>query len=259
MTKNQKATSTKSPGLAQIILGFLLFTFLSNSTIAQEETVSLVQLADSSLGKAIKTYDIAMARNSFLFTGRVYNDKYRTVLGHQFFKDDYWDEGMVWFKGQQFDSVNLMYEIFNDELLVESFTTKGSMAPLKLHGPDVSAFTLFGHTFVRLLSDSAGIIREGFYDVLYDGDSVQLYARRKKEISKTNDVNTASENFIQKDRHFILKGGQYYPVKSKGSVFKALEDHKKELKKFVKTNLLSYSIDHERSMIEIARYYDSLK
>ena len=245
--------------MAKSLLGILLFIFLSQGSIAQPQTISQVQLADSSLAHAIKTYDIAIGRNSFLYTGRVYNNKYSSVQGHQFFMDDYWEEGLIWYKGQQFDSVNLMYEIFNDEVLVESFTSRGALAPIKLHTADVVSFKVFGHIFVRLQPDSSQSIKAGFYDVLFDGNTVQLYSRRSKEIVKSNDVNTVAESFIQKDKYYIFKDGQYYQVKKKGTVLKVLEDHKKELKKFVKANMLSFSIDRERSLIEVSRYYESLK
>jgi hypothetical protein len=259
MTKNQKTTTTKIPVMYVSLLGILLFTFHTQVSIAQAQTVSLVQLTDSSLAQAIKTYDISIRRNSFLYTGRVYNNKYSSIEGHPFFMDEYWEEGIICYKGQQFDSVNLMYEIFNDEVLVESFTSKGALAPIKLHAADVASFIVFGHTFVRLESDSSQSIRAGFYDVLFDGNTVQLYSRRSKEVVKSNDVNTVAESFIQKDRYYIFKDGQYYQVKKKGALFKVLEDHKKELKRFAKANMLSFSVDRERSLIEVARYYESLK
>lgn len=258
MTKNHKSTSTYHSVLVNHLFGIFLITLLSPCAMAQQDPLTSVQLTDSSLAKAIKIYDLAIGRNSFLYTGRVYNNKYSSVQGHQFFMDDYWEEGVIWYKGQQFDSINLMYEIFNDEVLVESFTTRGALAPLKLHAPDVSSFRLFGHTFVRLQPDSSQNIRVGYYDVLFDGNSVQLYAKRSKEMVKSNDVNTVAESFIQKDKYYLLKGDRYYQVKKKGSVLKVLEDQKRELKKFVKTNMLSFSIDRERTLIEVARFYESL-
>lgn len=259
MTKNHKTAPKNALGLANIILGIFLFLFSLPSAQAQQGLLSKTQLADSSLVKAYKTYDLAIARNSFLFTGRNYNNKYKSIQGHQFFIEDYWEVGDICYKGQQFDSVYLLYEIFNDQVLVESFTTKGSMAPLKLHATDVSKFNLFGHTFVRLESDSTGGIVSGYYDVLFEGDSVTLYAKREKEIVKSNDISTVAETFIQKDKYFILKGGQYHQVKKKGSFLKVLGDRKKELKRFARTNMLTFSQNRERSLIAMTKYYDSLK
>jgi hypothetical protein len=259
MMKNHKTTTQNVLGLLKKILGIFLFLSSLPSAQAQQELLSKTQLADSSLAKAFKTYDLAIARNSFLFTGRNYNNKYKSIQGHQFFIEDYWEEGDICYKGQQFDSVYLLYEIFSDVVLVESFTMKGSMAPLKLHAPDVSRFNLFGHTFVRLESDSTGGIVSGFYDLLFDGDSVTLYAKREKEIVKSNDISTVAETFIQKDKYFIMKGGKYHQVRKKGSFFKVLGDRKKELKRFARTNMLTFSQNRERSLIAMTKYYDSLQ
>ncbi len=185
--------------------------------------------------------------------------KYGTIQNHPYFLDDYWEEGQIVYDGQAFDSVYMMYEIYSDLVLVESFSSKGALSVIKLHSPLISSFKLLGHTFIRLQTDSLQNIQEGFYDLLYDGEKLQLYSRRIKMIVKDDAVNSVAETFTQKDKFYLKKDGQYFQVKKKKSVLKVLHDRKKELKAFARSNQLFFSSDQERSIMALAEYYDNLK
>lgn len=239
----------------------LLSTFFSlyhNLLHAQNDLQAPANFTDSAYLNAVKAYDLAIARNSFLYTGRVYNTKYGSIKNHPYFLDDYWEEGKIVYQGQPFDSVYMMYEIYSDLVLIEGFTTKGALTIIKLHSPDVSAFSLHGHHFVRLNEDTLQNFREGFYDQLYDGQHVQLYCKRIKAIVKNNDVNTVAESFFQKDKYYIRKEGQYFQVKKKKSVLKVLHDHKKELRAFANNNRLYFADEQEQSILSMVQFYDSL-
>jgi hypothetical protein len=258
--KHQSITTTKHKCALPACL-LVLFFLLSQPFDARSQeagSLSREQKADSSLTTAIKTYDLSIGRNSFLFTGRVYFDKYNSVKEHQFFVDDYWELGEVDYAGQHFDSIYLMYEIYSDLLLVEHFNSQGSLSPIELHSESISSFSLFGHKFVRLEPDTLENVKEGFYDVLFDGEQTRLYAFRRKEIVKANEGNSVVETFVQKDKYYLHKDGHYYRVRKKRSLLKVLEDHKKELKRFIKSNALFFSQNSENALVEVVQYYDSL-
>ncbi len=257
--KNTTTVNHRHTFLKCMLCSLMLLVLAFNAQSQQIASLSREQKADSSFSKAVKIYDREIGRNSFLFTGKVYFDKYNAVKEHPFFIDDYWELGSLVFEGQPFDSVYLMYEIYGDLLLGEYFNSQGALAPIKLHSESISSFSLFGHKFVRLEPDTLENIKEGFYDVLFDGNQTKLYSFRRKEIVKANEINSVAETFVEKDKYYIHKDGHYYQVRKKHSVLKVLEDRKKELKKFMRSNMLYFNQNPEAILVEVVRYYDSLQ
>ena len=210
------------------------------------------------LSRAVRMYDEAIGRNSFLYTGKNYYNRHDQVRGHQFFNDDYWEFGSVIFENQRFDSIYLKYDVFDDLLLVEHFSSAGIMAAMQIHKPKVSGFELFGHRFFQIMDDSTAKIRPGFYDKLYDGNNVQLLCKWRKEIVKNMSAGSYMEEFLVKQRFYLVKGGEYFPVRNRSSLVKILEDQKKEIKRFIRQNKARYTNNNTQLYIEVASYYDTL-
>jgi len=249
---NKKSVHSKR--ILMLLLCFIGFT----DAMAQGDALSINQKVDSSLLEAIHMYDRTIGRNSFLYTGKVYVDQYSGVKGHQFFNEEYWEQSEIVYDGHHFDSVYLMYDIYNNEVLLEHFSSEGVLAPIKLYNPKISSFNIQGHTFVMLEQDSLNRIKEGFYDQLFLGDHIGVYVLRRKEIYKSTGTNIITENFIAKHKYYIKKNGIFYPVRSKGTIAKALLDRKKEIKRYLNANRLYYKEDPERTLMMAAKYYESL-
>jgi hypothetical protein len=236
----------------------LLSAYFTPELAAQTDPLTRSQKADSALVKAINMYDNEVGRNSFLYTGRVYHDKYGSIQGHQFFAEDYWEQSEIVYDGQYFDSVYLMYDIYNDLILLEHFNSNGLLSPIKLHNPKISSFTIQGYSFVKLEKDTISGKPNGFYNEIFLGDRIAFYVLRKKEISKSNDINSVQEIFTEKDKYYFKLGEVFYQIRKKGKILKVLADHKKEIKGFMKSNLLLYRQNPERVLTEVAQYYESL-
>jgi hypothetical protein len=123
----------------------------------------------------------------------------------------------------------------------------------------VQYFTLLNHTVRahRCRLGAAGRGAHGFYDQLYDGH-VQVLAKRVKLIHEQITSGRVQRSFYGRDRHFIRKGGQFYPVKRKGSILRVFDDRKKELQKFLREQKIRYKQDPEAAMVQLARQYDAL-
>lgn len=237
------------------LLGFLFFAPNLN---AQENPLSHNEIIDSAFVRAVNQYDKAIGRNAMLFTGQEYYSRQIGVKGDQFYTEDYWEVGTVEFRGQVYDSIYLKYDTYSDQLLVEHFSSSGTMASLQLYKPDVNGFYLFGHKFIQIKKDSLSNIKGGFYDELVIGSRAQLLAKRNKEIVADHSVNSYLKEYRVKDTYIIKKGEDYYAVRNKQAALKVFADNRKELKKFIKANNLFLLKEKERSFIEMVRFYNSI-
>jgi hypothetical protein len=257
--KNQKLKNADcSIMLLKYMMTISLSAIFTSELAAQSGTLARSQKADSALVEAINIYDREIGRNSFLYTGRVYNDKYGSIQGHQFFAEDYWEQCEIVYDGHYFDSVYLMYDIYNDLLLLEHFNSKGMLSPITLHNPKISSFVIQGYSFVMLEKDSISGKRKGFYNELFQGNRIALYALRRKEITKSNEINSVQEVFVEKDKFYLQLDEVFYPIRRKRNVLKVLDDKKKEIKSFMRNNLLYFRKNPERVLVEVAQFYESL-
>ena len=236
--------------LSGLNLGVTLF--------AQSVKNNQVNHVTGALAKAITLYDREMDINTMLYTGVSYYDPHTTIRGHQFFGDDYWEQGSIDYNGQHYDSIYLKYDVFKDQLLVENFNSSGFLSPIVLDRNKVYSFILKGHHFIKIEADTTSILRTGYYDLLYQGDELQFVVRRRKEIVDSNEISSVRQEFAVKDRFYIKKGEAYHRFRNKSSLLKVLKDHKKELKAFIKSNSMLSTMQPDVQFTEIIRYYDSI-
>jgi hypothetical protein len=240
-------------------LGILSITFLSLLKGYSQHTDSLFTCTEHALHQIIKLYDRTLKQNSFLYTGRIYTGEYNDLRGHQFFQEDYLNLGKITFQGESFDSVYLMYDIYNDLVLLESNNDYGVLSPIVLDNEKISNVELHGHFFINLKSGSDNGIKPGLYDQLFNGKHVAFYAGRKKKITKSREGNEIWESFIEDDTYFIKIDKEFHRIKKKKSVYKLLKDDGSIPKSFFRFNSIDPTTDFELSVIRILEYYESLK
>ena len=98
--------------------------------------------------------------------------------------------------------------------------------------------------------------KQGFYDELYIGESVQLIAKRKKiAFPSKGDLTMDFRNY---DVYFLKQEGTYNQVSSRRSIIKELWDYKKELRRYIRKNMLRPKKGYDKDIVSLLEYYDSL-
>ncbi len=244
--------------MTRLTVFLIALLFLSGSTpFAFSQSVPADSaLVQQSVAQAYARYRADMHTQSHLYNGSEYVDYDNYIDGHQYFESDEWEDGNVHYDGTLYRGVPLLYDVRFDQLITENLA-----GPLRIRlvSEKVRYFNLLGHTFVRIVADSTqqGGVRTGFYDQLYEGN-VQVLARRAKLIHEQIASGRVERNFYGRDRYFIRKAGQFYPVKRKGSVLGVFDDRKKELQRFLREQKIRYKRDPESAMVQLARQYDAL-
>jgi len=165
--------------------------------------------------------------------------------------------GSVNSNGVQYNDLNLLYDLVKDKLIVKHYS---SVLKVEQVSEKVDGFTIQGHHFVKLLPDSTSesVISAGFYDQLYKGKSVSLFARRQKVTEEQIKDMQVVLRFNERNRYFIKKNGQYFPVSDRKSVIRVMGDKKKEMDDFLRRNKIKFKKQPEEAIVRMAAYYDSL-
>jgi len=226
---------------------------------AQQIDIQNDDIVETALNHAISLYDKKMLRNTSVYAGRSYYDPHAGVKGHQFFREDYWEQGRVNYNNNFYDSIFIKYDVYKDLLIIENFNSDGFLSPIVLYSPNVSSFDLMEYHFVRLEKDTISNLRKGFYNQMYRSKELQVLIKRKKEIVQTGAVHSIHGMFTNKDKYYIKKGEIYFQVRRKKSIIKVLTDHKKEVKNFIKNNNYYFKTAPDGQLVEVVKYYDSLQ
>lgn len=238
---------------------FGCFLIVLSSSVAHSQKATQ---ADSIPARAFASslYNRTFRNQSMLYNGNEYVAFDGPARGFRYFLSEYPEEGSITYEGETFKNIPLLYDVVSDEVVIEHYDQSGYGVDLKLHKERVTSFTLLGHYFVHLSADTmnGASYRSGFYDLLHDGQT-KLLARRRKESVDQIDQGILTIHFSETDRYLLRLNGVYYSVKNRHSLLKLLKDQRKELVHYIRKMHFDFTLQRERSLVEIVRYYDKLK
>jgi hypothetical protein len=227
--------------------GVLLGSYHVHAQTATSDTTLLA----STVRAARQRYS-ATAPASRLVNGVAYeNNRPAYVTGRPFFQSNAPQPGTLDYDGQHFVGVQLLYEQVLDQVLLYG---PAQAAPVQLIRQKVRAFELAGHQFVRLPADSAGVLAEGFYDLVVDGPA-QLLVKRAKKLEATTGGYGLKGEYEEVTRYFVQRHAHFYEINSPKQALAVLADKKAEMQAYARSNRFD---SKEASLTALVRQYNTL-
>lgn len=211
-------------------------------------------LYSNAAGRAVDFFNTAIADESEIYNGAVYEFTPRATKGSVYLDDkNFCTPSLIRYNGTAYKNIPLMYDVFHDEMVVYS----PSAVYFILHQEKLTDVYLTVHHFIYVDAANGADIKSGYYDELYDGKTTVLVKLIKVPHSS---VTQTSVEVIYSDESeiYLKKGGKFMQVDSKGSVLGVLKDRKKELSQFLSSNKIKFNRDKEGSVARLARYYDQI-
>ncbi len=165
-------------------------------------------------------------------------------------------------KTRTYDNLILQYDTFLDEVIYTdtSKMINSRFPQIALNKDVIEGFNLYfkGDTLkFRNLSGeecSGKNIREGFYEVAYEGKSRYLIRHESSFYEKEGLV-----NYEYSPVNFISTGIEYYPVKNKKSLLRLMGDKSKEVKRYLHSSGIRMNKASRDQIVTVLKFYDSLK
>ena len=237
------------------VLLFLLVCVPSGSALTQNHMdTAFIATAKQN---AITLHEKELRTQSGLYNGSKYvAPDYDRDL-HPYFSSEDWITGTVYYDGEYFTDVSLMYDLYNAALIAEHFP---SGHPIQLIEEKVRSFNIDGHHFEKIENEVVGnsLPATDFYDVLHPGKT-RLVARRQKLRRQEIEDLSVETFFDEKTRYFVFKNDVFFPVKNRAALLKILSDKKRGLKKFLKDNKALRLQSKEELLRRLAEHYDSIE
>ncbi|MFZ5972886.1 MAG: hypothetical protein ACOYXA_14970 [Bacteroidota bacterium] len=231
--------------MKRIAFGLFMLTGMLRPAWAQPGEADTLFL-QAALSRTESDYQNTFARQSRLFNGSEYHEYYGRDDEHPYFRED-WAEGSVYYDGNLYHQVNLLFDMSSGQLITEN----GYHNAIQLVDEKVSWFRIGNHTFRALRNEK---IPKGFYLVAYDS-TTKVYMLQTKALQQRNTYSGIEVRFEEKTSIYLLKDGNFWPVKSKKSVLNALADQRPYLKKAMKGRK-PFSANRLENICHMARLYD---
>jgi hypothetical protein len=224
---------------------------LGSYHVHAQSTASDTTLLASTVRAARQRY-AAAAPPTRLVNGIAYeNNRPAYVTGRPYFQSNDPQPGTLDYDGQHFAGVQLLYEQVLDQVLLYGPAQAG---PVQLIRQKVGSFELAGHHFVRLPADSAGVLAEGFYDLVIDGPA-QLLVKRAKKLEATTGGYGLKGEYEEVTRFFVRRHARFYEVTTLKQVLAVLADKKTEMQAYARGNRFD---SKEASLTSLVRQYNTL-
>ncbi len=204
----------------------------------------------------IGVYHQTMGDQSGLFNGIQYAQFPFSFAdnAHPFFKDDKPGTASVIYDNVLYENVQMQYDEVQDVVFMQDSSRR-----IQLLNQRVTAFTLFGNSFIRLVKDSANavLVNTGFYNLLYSG-STRLLKKEEKMIREDVSTGVIIRYIEVMSHYYIDRNNTWYSIKSKNGLLDIFKDRKKDLRQFIKKNKLNYRKDRDNMLVKVTAYYDQL-
>ena len=235
-------------------LFFLSFTLLRLSSDAFGQD----SVGDSEeQNNAISFYRNTVGENSSLYKGRLYVGLNYLIKGHQFLDTDEWQSGSLFYQGNLYKDVPMLYDIFRDELVI--LHTNGFLK-IQLLKSELDKFNVLNSTFVNIQDSSSlnTLPSPGIYGMIYEGD-IAVFVKRRKLIKETIQEMQVIREFEQTNQYYIYKDSNYHEVKRKGSVLRVLKEHKKEIRRRLREEGIKFRRNKELAIVKMVSFYEQAK
>ncbi|HWA33972.1 MAG TPA: hypothetical protein VG737_07580 [Cyclobacteriaceae bacterium] len=201
--------------------------------------------------------NIVGPENTGLLNGREYFIAFPGASSHPFFGSREVTNERLVFHSQLYVNVPLLYDIFTDEIILRHRDKRNQFTMIVLDKDRVESFTLYNHHFKRkeLKGAVEPHLAKGFFDVLFEGESISLVAKRRK----TSYANVGVRDYQEDSRFFLIKGDQWIELGGKKSYYALSPRYKTEIQDFIKRQKIKVGRKNEADLIQVAKHCDLLE
>ena len=233
----------------------LCFIVLFNSSGFSQAPAKDGSDGGDAIKQSVLLYDRFTGAQASIYNGGDYQPFIFEKDGIPFFESDTLAGGWVGYEGRMYEPMHIQYDLVRDQVLILNYDRK---AKIVLHNELVDSFQFLNHKFLKLNENSLQNLRTtGFYDLLYNGNTIKTFANRKKSIKEVISDNTLIRVFSKWDRFYIFKHDKYYLVTNKKDVFRLLNDRKSEIKAGMRRQRIKFRrTNFEEALLAASKIYD---
>ncbi len=194
--------------------------------------------------------------NLDLNNGTPHLNPYKTVGdNNMYYISDKFSKGDVRYDNQTYYDVNLKYDIFKDELILNPFGESENIA-IVLIQQKIESFTINDTKFVKIEKKENNLpeFSTGYYEEKKLATDFIFYIKYHKDIQKGINDNGVFYSFKENDSFFIDLKNKTYQIKSKNDIIRLFPEQKKQINAFYFMNTEIQKSDLNEFMKKLMKY-----
>ncbi|HLK28452.1 MAG TPA: hypothetical protein VKT28_07715 [Puia sp.] len=206
---------------------------------------------------AVRLYHKYLSTHTELYNGIEYVPyPYNIEEGQPFFYADSTGIGNIIYNDVLYEKIPFKFDLVQNAIFISDHFLA---PPVQLRNELIGRFNLFGHTFIRVVKDTAlkSPLNTGFYDLLYEG-KISVLKKETKDIQENLNSGTITRYVESATSYYLKKNGEYFSVNNKSSLLNVLKDKKKEMRQFMNQNKIKIKKDKDVELPKLAAHYDEL-
>ncbi len=212
--------------------------------------------AQDSLLLHAASYLGSVSNYAAIFSGNRQQPLTFPTTNHQYFKKQDYVTGRLSYAGIVYPGVSLRWDLYRDELVILS----PSNFNIVLKSENIDFAEIHGYRMFYLHPDTlVGCPSAGNYILLYSGD-YRLLEKLTNNLFK--DENSQRNRYIYyfslSTKFYLQKDGSYYRIKNQRTLLKTLGTHRRELRRFIRANDLSYKHGAEEMVLKVVKEHEKL-
>lgn len=232
----------------------LLFLALFWTQVAVSQSVVNDSLFRKNLFRTSQNHlTDALATGSSLYNGIEYPGYLRSIKGSAYLDSEEFSQGRVKFDGVWY-TIPMLYDLYAEKLVITHLSRNHRMS---LINEKIEQFVIHGHRFINFRStESQQFVPKGLCEVVYEGDSISLYAKKRRHLNERPTMYGLERDFTSFDQYYLFMDGSYHLIKSKRDMFALMGSRRREVATELRKNKIKFKRDRERALITASKIYD---
>ena len=233
----------------RIIIFLSCFIFAGCCLFAQEIERGLI------IDKYAVEYLQIADNQSVLYYGNQQEGHLPRALNHPYLNETQFVKGRLSYNKIIYPDELLGLDLSRDELVVISPDNDR----IVLFSDIVDFAELQGQLIIYFCHDSLpGSPASGYYTLLYSEKCRVMKKQSAILVKATGSSSKLEQEYMINTTFFLYKDGVYYAIRTKGGLLKTLQPFRKELKRFMTANKLSFRKHTDEFLISIISEYEKL-
>lgn len=231
----------------------LIYCVISTQAVYSEASVDSTFSNENSVHTSTRYLSDTLATGANLYNGIEHPGYLRSIKGSAYLDSEEFVEGRVKYDGVWY-TIPMLYDLHAEKLVITHFYRHNRMS---LIDEKIEQFVLHGHRYKNFpVIESHQVAPKGLCEVLYQGDSISLYAKKRRLLNETPTMHGLERKFTNSAQYYLFLNGAYYLVKSKNDMFALMGSKRREVATELRKNKLKFKRNRERALITASKIYD---
>jgi hypothetical protein len=197
-------------------------------------------------------FDDIFGGDERLISGRIYYGPLKgSILGHPYYFDDSWKNGIIDTPDKRFEDLQIKYDITLNQIILKYTSTDNAVYQIGLNSGNIKSVQIENSEFIPLPgTDKSTDIP--FAEVISTGP-VSYLVIKAKTLEITNSSGSYDYTYKEYLRQYLYYKDILISFRSKNTLYKTFPKFKKQLKRFVRQKnlyLIRNSIGERRELID---------